>query len=154
MTITDKAQQYNKMFTTGTRQADNKSYVYCNKTATDALKNSIHTAHGDKFPDDWVYGIYADLMQKVTEYEPNTIDDLQDMAPEIVDSSVDMYTADLAKWLAEDNRNIYYLNDVLEQGDIKDGFQLLTQAQYMAIDEVMQEIINLLSSNDAHLKSE
>jgi hypothetical protein len=148
MTIKERAEQYNAMFTTGTRN-DGKSFVKCTDEASEALRESIRNAHGDKLPNDWTYGTYADLMQRVTEYDVVTINNLEDVRSEIVDSYVDIYTADLTKWLAEDIRNVYYITQALEEyGTFEDGFKLLAMAQYLAIDEVMQEVINLLGQEE------
>lgn len=134
------------MFKSGKR-AEGVSYVYLEDNADKKLIDSVHEAHGDKLPNDWVYGTYADLMQKVTEYDLKNIDDLEEVRHEIVDGYVDIYTHDLTKWLASDNNNVYYLGEAINEGiDNLDGFQALAMAQYKAIDEVMNEVISLLSS--------
>ncbi len=144
MTITDKAKKYSDMFVSSTRD-NGESYVYLKDEASEKLKDSVHEAHGDSLPDDWIYGTYADLMQKITEYELKTIDDLENVRHEIVDSYVDIYTADLTKWLASDIRNVHYLSDAISEGIADDGFQLLTGAQFLAIDNVMNYVVELLS---------
>lgn len=147
MTIQQKAEQYEKMFTSGTRQ-DGESYVFIpiEDVETEKLRESVKRAHGERLPDDWIYGTYADLMQKVTEYDLDTLDQLEDVRHEIVDGYVDLSTKDLTHWLHEDNNNISYLTEALAQEmESTDGFQLLAMAQYIAIDEVMNEVMDLLS---------
>lgn len=133
------------MFKSGKR-TDGQRYVYLDDKASEKLKDSVHQAHGDLLPDDWIYGTYADLMQKVSEYDLKTIDDLENVRYEIVDSCVDIYTADLTKWLASNINNVYYLGEASREYGSMDGFQLLAVAQYKAIDEVMNEVFSLLSS--------
>jgi len=147
MTITEKAKKYSAMFVTDTR-VDGKEFVKCTNDATQPLKESVRQAHGSRMPDDWTYGTYADLMQRVTDYDLETFDQLEDVRHEIVDGYVDIYTSDLTAWLNESNDNVYYLTEVLEQGlEPKDGFQLLAMAQYQAIDEVMSEVVDLLQKD-------
>lgn len=146
-TIQQKAKEYEEMFVSGTRQ-DGKSYVYLSDNASEELKESVRAAHYSKLPNDWIYGTYADLMQKITEYNLDTFDQLEDVRSEIVDSYVDIYTHDLTAWLAENIDNVNYITEIIEDGDsddITDGFELLSRAQYNAIDEVMSEVMDLLS---------
>lgn len=146
MKITNKAQEYSDMFTTGTRD-NGKMYVYLKGNVLGGnLYDSIKEAHGDGLPSDFVFGTYADLLQKITEYDLDSYEDLQDVRSEIVDGYVDIYTKGLTEWLNADIDNVSYLTQVLEQGlELKDGYQLLAQAQYMAIDEVMESVVNLLN---------
>lgn len=143
MTITDKAKMYSDMFVTDTRN-DGQPFVKYTDDATQELKDSVRKAHGDRFPDDWIYSTYAGLLEKITDYSIDDIDGLEDVSHEIVDGYVDIYTSDLTKWLNEDNRNVYYLTQALEEFRPTDGFKLLEIAQYCAINDVMTEIIELL----------
>lgn len=148
MNISKKALKYSKLFETKTNQ-NGTTYVVIplegDKNYNEKLYNAIREAHGDRFPDDWIYSTFANLLEKLTEYELNTIDDLENVRSEVVDSQVDIYTSDLTAWLNEDNRNVYYLTNAYEDYKPVDGFEALTIAQSIAIDEVMQSVINLLS---------
>lgn len=149
MTIKEKAEAYLMMFDRKTRD-NGDSFVILGDNATKLLCESVRDAHGERLPNDWTYGTYADLMQQVTEYELNTIDDLEDVRHEIIDSYVDIYTDKLTEWLHDNVNNVHYLTDAMEQAE-GDGFNLLQMAQYMAIEEVMNEVVSLLSSNDPEL---
>lgn len=139
-----KIEKYLKQFDEGTR-VDGSAYTFIRESASDKLKDSVRQAHGDKLPDDWTYNTYYSLLERLGDYDlaENSIDDVRH---DLVDSMVDIYTKDLTEWLNSDIRNVYYLSEVLSEHDIKDGFQALAMAQYMAIDEVMNEVINLLSN--------
>ena len=136
------------MFESKTRE-NGESYVVLKRGRTKKLRESVIQAHGDRFPSDWIFGTYADLMQKLTEYDINSIDDIYEYQGEIVDSVVDVYTADLTAWLADHVGNVNYITDALASGvEMREGFQLLAMAQYMAIDEIYGHIINLLSEHE------
>jgi len=139
--INSKAQKLVKHFTTATRQ-DGSSYCYLNDSAPEQLKNAVRTAHGERFPDDFIYSTFLSLLERIGDYDIADRDQLDELRGEIVDGEVDVMTYDLTKWLNSDVRNVYYLTEALEEGII-DGFQALTLAQYKAIDEVMEEVISL-----------
>lgn len=146
-TLKQKIENYLTYFETGKRN-DDTEYVFLKDNAPEELKESIRKAHGDNPPSDFVYDKYERLMMTMAGYLCNiyTIEKLEDYQGEIIDSCVDIYTTDLTNWLGlgSNNRNIYYLTEVLEESDTKDGFALLAQAQYKAIAEIYNEIINLL----------
>lgn len=145
MKLQNKIQKYSDMFESKTRE-NGESYVVLKKDRADKLQESVYQAHGDRMPNDWIYGTYADLMQRLTEYDINSIDDVYEYQGEIVDGAVDVYTADLTQWLADDIRNVDYITQAVDTfGNQKDGAGLLATAQYMAIDEIYGHIINLLS---------
>jgi hypothetical protein len=147
MKITEKANKYSAMFETRKRDNGN-SFVVLKDDASEELRESVREAHGEKLPDDWVYGTYADLMERVTEFEIDSVEQLEDARNEIVDNYVDIYTADLLKWLSDDINNVSYLTEVLEEDGAKDGFQLLAMAQYKAIDEIFSFVFDLLTKDN------
>ena len=145
--ITKKAQKYLDCFETKKRDVGETFVCLKDNDKPVKLHDSIRVAHGDKLPNDWTFGTYADLLQKITEYDLNTIEDLEDIRHEIVDGYVDVYTYQLTAWLAEDINNVNYITDALESEiEMREGFQLLALAQFMAIDEVMNEVVSLLSA--------
>jgi len=143
MNINKKAEKYLKQFEI--KQRDEKTIVVF-KNESEELKDSVYKAHGDMLPNDWIFDKYHSILDAISQYDIETIDDLQDNRSEIVDSLVDVYTSDLTHWLDSHNSNVYYLEEAQkEYGIIEDGFKLLSMAQYKAIDEIFSEVINLLS---------
>jgi len=110
--------------------------------APEDLLESIHQAHGDRLPDDWVYDKYHSILDAISGYDN---DDLDEIRPEIVDGLVDVYTSDLTAWLHSSNYNVYYMTEAQEEyGAQEDGFKLLQMAQYKAIDEIYGYVQNYL----------
>lgn len=143
-TLKQKIENYLTYFETGKR-SDGSSYVFLKANAPEELKESVRNAHNDKLPDDFIYDKYERLMIIMKDYlTTDGIEKLEDYQSEIINSCVDPYTSQLTYWLNSDNHNVYYLTEVLEESDIKDGFVLLSNAQYRAIEEIYNEIINLL----------
>lgn len=78
----------------------------------------------------------------IENYEENhTIADIEDYeVSEAIESNVDVYTNSLTEWLNKSNYNVYYLTTALESGDVKDGFQALTLAQYYCYEEIYNSV--------------
>lgn len=145
MTIQTRAQKYFDQFET-IKTYDEADKVILKDSASKALRDSIYDAHEGKSPNDFVFATHRDLLGKIAEYSFDSLEALEDRRSEIVDSSVDVYTYNLTRWLAEDIRNVSYISHALQElGNFDDGFALLASAQYMAIDEVMEHVIALLS---------
>jgi hypothetical protein len=115
-------------------------------SAPEALRDSVREAHGNRLPDDWIYQKYHDLLAAFSERDIKSLDDFEETRTEIVDGHVDIYTSDLTAWLNGHNTNVYYLTEVLEEGGVTDGFRLLMQAQYKAIDEIASEVVDYITA--------
>jgi hypothetical protein len=140
MNYQEKAEKYLKFFEYKKRGED--TIVILKDNAPAELQESVHNAHGDRLPSDWIYDKYESILSSISDYDSKELDDIR---AEIVDGLVDVYTSNLTEWLNDDNRNVYYLSEALaEYGDGDDGFALLAQAQYRAIDEIFGEVAGLL----------
>mgnify|MGYP007083438397 CR=1 FL=1 len=117
------------------------------KPIDENLRQSVYAAHGDRLPDDWIFDKYMSILDALNSgYTINTIDDAEEHRSEIVDGLVDVYTADLTAWLASNINNVQYMTAAAEEyGKESDGFKILAMAQFKAIDEIYQEVINLLN---------
>lgn len=73
------------------------------------------------------------------------MDDVEEYRHEIVDGLVDIYTYDLTSWLNNDISNTYYLDQAIQEYEAKEN--ILPVAQYIAIDEIYSEVLNLLEKN-------
>ena len=146
-----KADYYAAFFKT-VEKADGKTIIALKDDAPQGLQDAVREAHGDKLPDDFIFATFADLLQRISEYDAETVDDLRDSGydHEIVDSIVNIYTHDLLQWLASDIDNLEYLAQAVKEGwTVDDGtWQLLAFAQYYAIDEVMQHVLSLLEIDE------
>jgi len=101
---------------------------------------------------DYTYEWLNDFLYSVVDllgYED--FDDFDELSEKIsenlnewVDSEVSVYTSDLTEWLNSSNSNVYYLTEVSEEYGQTDGFKLLAQAQYKAIEEVYNNALNCL----------
>ena len=142
MKLQDKINKYYDQFKYVWRE--DKKITVIKDDADTKLLDSIRKAHGDRLPVDWIFKTYCNLLGVLSDYGYLSIEEIEENRFEIIDTLVDVYTSDLTEWLHSSNFNVYYLTEVLEEFEIKDGFKLLAQAQSQAIGEVLSEIISLL----------
>ena len=107
-------------FTTNRPIINGDSCVILRPSAAAWIKEAVHTAHGDLFPDDYVYA----TCQRVADSIVERLDDgtelgaLEDDRGEIVDGLVDVYTADLTAWAASNVNRVGYMAEARsEYGD-------------------------------------
>lgn len=149
MNIKEKAEHYSS-FLESKQRDDGEWFVYMTDNRPQTLHDAMYAAHGGNLPDDWIFGTFADLLQKITEYDHETMDDLDDDRSEIVDGQVDIYTHHLVAWLHNNNSFLSYLEDAMDSRTFvkEDGaWQVLAYAQYLAIDEIMGHVMDLLAKD-------
>lgn len=100
--------------------------------------------HKIECSEDFVYEQTWRCLNWLVGEAPEDIDEVEDVLLDAIDREVNIYTSDLTSWLNQSASHVYYLTEVLESNDIKDGFQLLTMAQYRAIEEIWREVIHLI----------
>lgn len=148
-TIANKAREYVNYFETITRNNGDVVTVYKDiENTPQALRDAVYNAHNGSLPQDWNYTTFVTLLEKVADYDCKTIDDVDIYRCEIVDGTVDVYTYQLTQWL-HDTQALGYLEQAAD-GFVSDGgvWQLLAHAQYLAIDDIMSHIVDLLASDN------
>ena len=152
MKLQTKITNYINEFETRKRD-DGTIFVYLKdyeSTTGKKVDEALYKANGEGFPQESTFSTFLDCLDRINDYfdwEDNdefNIENIENVRGEIVDGLVDIYTANLTKWLASDIANVYYLTEAIQQFDPRDGVHLLSTAQYLYIDEIMSEVINLL----------
>lgn len=82
---------------------------------------------------DYYMNSFADALE---DKGPLDIESLHEELREAIEA--DIYTSDLTEWLNSKNSRVYYLTEALEELDVKNGFHLLSYAQFLEIEEVYQ----------------
>lgn len=148
----EKKAEYYLQYLDSKQRDDGEWFVYMKDNRPKQLHDAIYGAHGGKLPNDWIFGTFSDLLQKITEYNADTVDDLRDNGydHEIIDSYVDIYTYDLLQWLASDIDNLEYMSRVMAEhvySEDDGAWQALARMQYYAINDVMQHVLSLLEKD-------
>ena len=108
----------------------------------ESYQDFVRELHDDEMPNNWRYQIIFDLLHNfVNEYEQ---DQLEDCLSEIADSLVDVYNADLIKWVSDDiSRGCFTLGDLeLTDDPSINTFDLIRRSQYNAIYSMGYQILN------------
>ena len=138
-------------FTSNTRSQDcvdrgmNKVYysIKDDHPDKDFIQSLVYELHDNELPNDWRYQIIYTLLLDFVDIESS--DDVQDRIHELVDGAVDIYNADLLKWVQEDlSRG--YIESELTTG--KEGlFARITQAQYEVINQMAYKLLSFIEDN-------
>jgi hypothetical protein len=124
---------------------DGSQFVTLKDNAPEELRASIKNAHLELLPDDWIYNMYHLILASIHDYGVSSIDEIEENRYEIIEYLVDCYTSELTAWLNSNVSYVNYLTQALQEGvEVKDGFQALQLAQYFAIKDIFDEVINLL----------
>jgi len=122
------------------KRNDGTEFVHLKDGSPEWMTQVIHTAHGDKFPDDTVY----EFVYRAAMALADAGDYLQDAISEI---EPDIYTHDLTAWLHARVDHIEYIDQAISEfGQFDSGFNLLSAAQKMQIDEISYSVLSSLES--------
>lgn len=107
--------------------------------------------HGtDILPDDFRYSMISRLLDRLQEYDFESVDDLRNrgLDHEIIDSLVDVYTGHLTDWLASHNCRVDFCNEATEEG-LTSGSDIINTiqcGQYKEIEMIMNNILSYLEN--------
>lgn len=124
------------------KRDDGSYYTHLIEDHDEELQEAIYKTHGDLFPHDWIYETFGAILDHLTGYTIECLEDMEEYRHEIVDGLVDIYTHDLTAWLHSSITFVYYLDEAVKEYGQADN--ILMMAQYMAIDEIFNEVLNLI----------
>lgn len=144
ISIIDLARKISKQYTTGNR-ADGKTYKYLKQDEyyNDWMQDVIRAGHLDTLPNDESYEACETVIDAIAELDKDEIDN--DEVLDNLDIDPSCYTSALTGWLHSNNSYIEYITEAIETyGDLKDGFQILTCAYTVWMEEVKAAIVDAL----------
>ena len=103
----------------------------------------IYPLHDDESPNDWRYDTIHTLLCDFLEYEDRR--DIEDHIHEIVDGAVDVYNADLLKWVQEDLRRGYVESEFTTGKE--STFERIAQSQYEVISQIAYQLLDYIDNN-------
>ncbi len=119
------------------------------------MHDAVQSAHGDLFPDDWVYSKCAEVVNRIaSELHSGDLEDVRDNQAEIVDGLVDIFNSELTAWLASNVYRIGYCDEATEEyGPLENGevIPIIRNGQYYEIDQIFTAILSAIEtqSNEA-----
>ena len=96
---------------------------------------------------EWLSSFFSDLQDFLKSNEGDIeelLEEFRDSIYEYIDAETSVYTSDLTEWLNDNNNNVYYLNEAIEETGEKDGFKLLQIAQSKAIEELYRNALSII----------
>jgi len=114
-----------------------------------AYQTLIQKCHNDELPNDWRYEKIKHLVERLLEYEKESLEDYQDILHEVVDSCVDISTSALFQWLADNPSRAEFNDDSYmaqsDWGATANLSQLAAARQYEELDFMANTLLNELS---------
>jgi len=109
-----------------------------------AYQTLIQKCHNDELPNDWRYEKIKYLVERLIEHEKESLEDYQDILPEVVDSCVDISTSAQFQWLADMPCRAEFMDDSF-MGESEKLSQLAAARQYEELDFMANTLLNDLS---------
>lgn len=146
-----QAEQARAFFELGERP-DGSKYWKKTEAAPEWVAELCREAHRSwddlMLPDDYRYQFIVDALDILSEFED------EDDITSALESSVDVYTADLTAWLASSADRLIYCDDAAQEyGAPRDTAHLLAMGQYAERREVLDAVRSFLEANDAEVES-
>lgn len=147
MTLKEKIEKYHEMFEVQDRKGED--IIVLGPNASKKLEESVKRVKGDRVMDDWTFATYYSILYEMVERELKSMSDLKNERDKICEDLIGEYPEDLTEWLDSDVENIYFLEKAVKELKEKelgkaDGFKILSKAQYLAIQQIYDEVLNLL----------
>ena len=110
----------------------------------DAYQTLVRKCHNDELPNDWRYEKIKHLVERLIEYEKESLEDYQDILHEVVDSCVDISTSAQFQWLADMPSRAEFMDDSY-MADSDKLSQLAAARQYEELDFMANTLLTELS---------
>ena len=125
-------------------RSDGTKYVYRKIGSPEWLKDLSRAAHGDSFPDDWIYEQIANCLESISDNE------WEEDALEAAESAIDVYSSDLLDWAKGRG---WYVDDAIRDGAGTMDAAIM-QGQQTMIGEIFDSIVTFLSNMAEDLEEE
>ena len=137
---------------THTRRPDGTGYWHLSEAAywepiRDQLQEICREAHREEFPNDWRYETTYDIVHallKWSEYDPEpwTVEQFEDVAPNVADEIASHSTTQLAGWVSEHAARGFFDDPSLVQGLVCD---IPTMLRWRQCEEVQLMALAIIS---------
>ena len=126
------------------RRGDGSRYVRRKNGSPEWVADLCRKAHGDSFPDDWIYEQIANCLESILD------NDCEYEARDAAESAVDVYDTDLLDWA---NGRAEYVDDAIRDG-AKDLSSAIMLGQQTMIGEIFSAIVSFLTDMAEDLEEE
>lgn len=138
MTGSEIAEQWSKLFVLKSFDGEQRVVFTPGSRGTEGRSILSGVIHSLRVGEDFAYEQVQNALEAIAE---NGLEDVENAPWDYY--VADMYTSDLAGWLASNINHVRYLDDVIGS-DVRDGSQALMQAQGIAMEEIWQAVIEAI----------
>ena|ERR1700747_398049 len=112
------------------------------------IRDAVREAHGEMFPDDWVYDMCRKVASSIVEaLEYGDFESVRDRQPELVDGLVDVYTSDLTAWLHSHVYRVGYCDEASDGYEPDNGIVgRIMQGQYFEIGQIFSALLSAIEA--------
>jgi len=126
------------------KRSDGSKYVCRKNGSPEWVTDLCRDAHGDSFPDDWIYEQIANCLESILD------NDCEDDARDAAESAVDVYDTDLLDWAKGRG---WYVDDAIRDG-AEDLSSAIMMGQQTMIGEIFYAIVSFLTDMAEDLEEE
>ena len=134
-------------FTTSTRD-NGDTFHHLIDGVPDEVTDFVRECHDGEMPNDWRYEAIVGILQGIIETDLSGVYEITDLGLELANAEVDIYTANLLQWYADNASRIAYVDEAIEDGYKADFTELLSIGQYLALQGMTITIIGALGLNE------
>jgi hypothetical protein len=124
------------------KDRNGKRYWCTTDTVPQEATDLIMDCHDNELPNDWRYEVIVSLLFDIKNTDDLDSDDLDD----IVDGQVEVYSSDLARWLADNPSRSAYIDAARDEfGGLSDDiFEQIKCGQYVCIMDMAHKLAAFL----------
>lgn len=129
-----------------TREGSGETFYALRDGSPDWMAEAVREAHGDMLPDDWRYEAIWAVSEALSDLGAD--EDHEDAIHEIADGLVDVYTANLTKWLASSLERVAYVDEAREDfgGEGNDLETAIKRGQFLEYREIASSLVSALAA--------
>lgn len=119
-----------------------KAFYSTTHDAPQEVTDLVMDCHDDELPNDWRYDVIVSLLFDIKNTDDMDTDKLSD----IVDGQVEVYSSDLARWLADNPSRSAYIDAARDDfGGLSDDiFEQIKSGQYVCIMDMAHKLAAFL----------
>lgn len=148
-TIQSLAGELAKAIVSDTRTQTGETFYKLADDSPEWMADAIQAAHDDMMPDDTRYAMIRETAYRMADADDSEIED----SHEAVDGLVDVYTAELTRWLASHYQRVSYCDEALEDiggklGHDQTMINLIQMGQFAEYREIWSSLATALASEE------
>jgi hypothetical protein len=140
------------------KRDDGSEFYKLDDDSPDWMTDAVRSAHDGMMPDDWKYQHIGLVAGKIADLVGvDSADDVRESAHEVCDGLVDVYNAELLKWVASSLTRAEYVDDAIGEFGFPtdDGlYKALQYGQFRELESIYYSLVESFESLAAETDGE